>query len=160
MKLHYFRKKSVLVCFLLSTMTASVFAEQYDCIVIHMKAGNKVFVHINEHPKITFENQMISVSTEQYLISNISKYTFDNYAQRIENETMVRNEVQTSKDGHVYVQMGNPDGILKVYSVDGVELNVNILINGDGMADINLSKHPAGVYLLSIDGETLKVQKR
>lgn len=135
-------------------------AEQLDCIIIHMKADNKVFVPIKEHPKIVFENQMLAIGTEQYLISNVSKYTFGNYAQGIESETIVRNGVQASKDGHVYVQMGNSGSILKVYSVDGIELNVNVLVNGDGMADINLSKHPAGVYLLSIDGETLKVQKR
>lgn len=159
MKLHFFRKKSVLVCFLLSTMTASVYAEQYDCIVVHMKAGNKVFVHINEHPKITFENQMISVNTEQYLISNISKYTFANYAQSIESATTDRGMLFT-KEGHVFVQVNNPKSVINVYSIDGKVLKTDIHVSTDNTADIDLSDFPQGVYLLSIDGETLKIQRQ
>lgn len=135
-------------------------AEQHDCIIIHMKAGNKVFVPIEECPKIMIEKQMLSINTKQYLISNVSKYTFGNYAQGIDQETRTNNSVLASKDGHVYVQMTNKHNVLKVYSVDAKALDVDIRVHDDSVADINLSDYPTGIYLLSIDGETLKFQKR
>lgn len=137
----------------------SVRAEQHDCIIIHMKAGNKVFVPMKERPKITVEKQMLSIGTEQYLITNVSKYTFGNYAQGIESKMVTGNGVLASKDGHVYVQMKNKQSVLKVYSVDAKVLEVDIRVH-DNVADVDLSNYPTGIYLLSIDGETLKIQRR
>lgn len=134
-------------------------AEQHDCIIVHMKAGNKVFVPIKERPKITVEKQMLSIGTEQYLISNVSKYTFGNYAQGIEGGMLAGHGMLASKDGHVYVQMKNEHSILKVYAVDGKALEVDIRVR-DSVADVDLSNYPTGIYVLSIDGETLKFQKR
>ena len=123
-------------------------------------ASGIVIVSMKEHPKISFENQMFSIGTDQYQILNISKYTFGNYAQNIDNEKFASNRLLSSKDGHVYVQMSNPKSFIKICTIDGIILDVNVSIYEDNIADIDLSNYPVGVYLLSIDGETLKIQRR
>lgn len=160
MKLRFLKKKLILFGLLLSIVTTTIFgAERYDCIVIHMKVGNKVLVPINKCPKIIIENQKFSVETEQYLISNISKYTFADYAKSIEN-TVVKKGLLFNQEGHVFVQVSNSESAISVYSVDGKILNADVRMRDNNVADIDLSNFPLGVYLLSIGGETIKIHKQ
>ncbi len=134
-------RKVILSLIVLFIGIVFVRAEQHDCIIIHMKAGNKVFVPIKERPKITIETQMLSIGTEQYQISNVSKYTFGKYAQGLGSETVADNDVLASKDGHVYVQMKNERSTLKVFAVDGKVLEADIRVR-DSVADIRRGVAP------------------
>ena len=73
------------ILIILMTSMPTLAQESLDCIVIHMKSGNKVFAKIEEQPKIVLEKQTVSIKTEHYLISEIIKYTFGNYDE--ENST-------------------------------------------------------------------------
>ena len=86
MKITTLLKLVTLVVMLSTTPFAK--ADTYDFIIIHMKNGDKVLVNTNENPKISFSNQKISIGTEQFLISGISKYTFGGPTQNIDNTTV------------------------------------------------------------------------
>lgn len=153
--------KRFIILSLITLSVSSILGQnKIDCIAIQMKNGNKVYVPINEYPKIQFMNQIISIGTNQYLISNISKYTFENYMLGIDNDNKIVEDIFSLKDGHFYVKINNHKSLIKVYSVDGKELDIDIHVNDDGVADIYLGDSPIGIYLLSIDGEILKIQCR
>lgn len=158
MKITTLLKLVTLVVMLSTTPFAK--ADTYDFIIIHMKNGDKVLVNTNENPKISFSNQKISIGTEQFLISGISKYTFGSPTQNIDNTTVDINGLISSNDGHVCILLANTKSTIKVFSVDGTILKTNVQIYNSRVADIDLSNYPAGVYLLSINGETIKIMKR
>ena len=154
-----FKRLIILSAFIFSTAVPTIAQNIKDCIVIHMKKGGKVLIPTKEHPKILFDNDKLCIGTELYLISGISKYTFGNYTQGIDEHSERDKSVILSENGHIYVKTDNPSSV-KVYSDDGKELNINIHINDEGIADINLTDNPIGIYLLLIDGETFKILRK
>ena len=148
------------ILIILMTSMQTLAQESLDCIVIHMKSGNKVFAKIEEQPKIVLEKQTVSIKTEHYLISEIIKYTFGNYDE--ENSTGISSPNTTTSftNGFVYVKAKSPTSEVKVYSINGIVQNVDTRKHDNDMIEVDLSKLTNGVYLLYIDGECLKIQKQ
>jgi len=153
-------RRLVLILNLLMISMMSLAQESQDCIIIHMKSGNKVLVKIEEYPKFVFENQTISFNTEKYQISNVSKYTFGNYKEEIDTKIKSPSAISATKDGFVYIKAANPKSEVNVYSINGIILDVDTKIHDGNLLEVNLNGLPNGVYLLYVDGEYIKIQKR
>ena len=148
-----------ILIFLMTSMPTQA-QESLDCIVIHMKSGNKVFAKIEEQPKIVLEKQTVSIKTEHYLISEIIKYTFGNYDEENNTGISTSNTTSPSTTGFVSAKAKSPTSEVKVYSINGIVQNVDTRKHDNDMIEVDLSKLTNGVYLLYIDGECLKIQKQ
>lgn len=148
-----------LLTFLMTSMP-TLAQESKDCIVIHMKSGNKVLAKIEEQPKLILEKQAVSIKTEHYLISEIIKYTFGNYDDETSTGINVPNTTTSFTDGFVYVKAKSSKSEVKVYSINGIAQNVDTRKHSNGLIEVELRKLASGVYLLYIDGECLKIQKQ
>lgn len=159
MKKNILFKKTFLVLIILLTCN-TILANELNCIVIYLKTGNKIILSMKDYPKIVVENNKISLGTNHFSISNISKYTFENITQSIDDTNLSDDKIISLSDGHVYIKSKKSKSFIKLHTVSGKELNIETHTLGNGIIDINLTSHPIGVYLLTIDGETIKIQRK
>ena len=148
-----------ILIFLMTSMP-TIAQESKDCIVIHMKSGNKVLAKIEEQPKLVLEKQVLTLKTEHYQISEIIKYTFGNYDEEISTGINSPNMPTSFTDGFVYVKAKSSKSEVKVCSINGIVQNVDARKHSNGLIEVDLRKLASGVYLLYIDGECLKIQKQ
>lgn len=146
-------------CFfsLLLLVGVSVYAAEVDFIIFHLNSGVKIFVPIQEYPKIVVENQVVLIKTERYLVSNVNKYTFAKNNDESGSNVSFPN-VFSAKDGFIYIRTKKSNCQVNVYSVNGISQDVNTQMSGDGTLEINIGKLQHGVYIITIDGESIKVQ--
>ena len=147
----------VLAWLLLCCVPISMFAEQRKYLNIHLKSGSNVYFLLTENPKITIDKGILTVSTERFQLSNISKYTLDvNATDIVLPEGMEK--MTYSLEGKVaYVATSKANEEVTLYSLDGKELPTHILSKDRSGLTIDLSKYQTGVYLLRIGSETLQI---
>lgn len=147
----------VLAWLLLCCVPISMFAEQRKYLNIHLKSGSNVYFLLTENPKITIDKGILTVSTERFQLSNISKYTLDvNATDIVLPEGMEK--MTYSLEGKVaYVATSKANEEVTLYSLDGKELPTHILYKDRSGLTVDLSKYQTGVYLLRIGGETLQI---
>lgn len=154
------KKKSfsyVLAWLLLCCVPISMFAEQRKYLNIHLKSGSNVYFLLTENPKITIDKGILTVSTERFQLSNISKYTLDVNAADISSPEGIE-KMNYSLEGKVaYIATSKVDEAVNLYSLDGKELPIYIIYRDKSGLAVDLSMFQTGVYLLRIGSETLQI---
>lgn len=147
----------VLAWLLLCCLPVSMFAEQRKYLNIHLKSGSNVYFLLAENPKITINKGILTVSTERFQLSNISKYTLDVNAADISSPEGV-DKLSYSLEGKVaYIATSKADEAVNLYSLDGKELPINIIYRDKSGLAIDLLRFQTGVYLLRVGSETLQI---
>lgn len=150
----------MLLIFLFLTFALDVNAIP-DKIHIIQKSGNHVSLSIADQPKILFTDGVMSVGTEEFLVSNVSKYLIGT------DEVLGINGVKKDNlhinandavNGKVIIDNYSGQAV-KMYSSNGMEVACKIKIVSN-TAVVDYSSLPTGVYVLSIGKENIKVQKR
>ena len=151
------RYSYVLAWLLLCCVPISMFAEQRKYLNIHLKSGSNVYFLLTENPKITINEGVLTVSTERFQLSNISKYTLDVNAPEVSSIEGKEKTTYTLEGKVAYIATSKFDEEVTLYSLDGNKLSTHILYrDGSGLA-IDLSRYHTGVYLLRIGSETLQI---
>ena len=146
-----------LVWLFLCCVPISIFAEQRKYLNIHLKSGSNVYFLLTENPKITISKGILTVSTERFQLSNISKYTLDVNAADISSPEGAA-KLSYSLEGKVaYIATSKADEAVSLYSLDGKELPTHIIHRDNSGLAVDLSRYQTGVYLLRIGSETLQI---
>lgn len=129
-----------------------------DCMLLHFINGSKLLLPVAQEPKILFEGNVITILTEQYLLSNISKYTFED-SETVDIKNPISKEYFYSQNGNqVTVKLASSDMNVKLFTISGLQLPVNKL---DGqILSIDLSKYSEKVLLLQVGNETIKIIRK
>ena len=130
-----------------------------DCIVVHFSDDFFAVFPITDNPKITFDEGVVQILTERYLLMNVRKYTFDNTGNVGIKDVVDNSGLAFSQDGNVITLL--PKGkTVKLFSTSGIELPIKAKNNGNGMLSIDLSGYVSGVYMLSVGNESKKIKKK
>lgn len=147
----------MLAWLLLCSVPISMHAEQRKYLNIHLKSGSNVYFLLTENPKITISKGILTVSTERFQLSNISKYTLDVNAADISSPEGAA-KLSYSLEGKVaYIATSKADEAVSLYSLDGKELPTHIIHRDNSGLAVDLSRYQTGVYLLRIGSETLQI---
>lgn len=140
--------------------TLNIYAETKKLHIIQ-KSGNYVSIPIADQPKILFEDGVMRVGTEDFLVSNVSKYLIGTDEMLGINGVKEDNlHIDANDAVNGKVSIGNYSGqVVKMYSNNGMEMPCDVKVTSDH-AVVDYSSLPAGVYILSIGKETIKIQKR
>lgn len=128
---------------------------------IIMKSGSHVSIPIAEQPKISFSNGVISVGSEDFQVSNVSKYLFGT-DEVLGVNAVARGEILINADdanrGNVSI-INYKGEMVKLYAANGIELPVKVTVTGNE-AKVDYTNQPAGIYILSVGEETIKFKKQ
>lgn len=128
---------------------------------IIQKSGNHVSISIADQPKIMFTDGVMSVGTEDFLVSNVSKYLIG--TDEVLGVNGVKDDnlhIDANDAANGKVSIDNYSGqVIRMYSSNGMEVQCNVKVTAN-RAVLDYSSLPAGVYILSIGKETIKIQKR
>lgn len=129
-------------------------------LILSLKSGRLITLDISDAPKITFKGGVMQVGSEQLLVSNISKYWFGSSANGIEQAKQSL-DVDAREASKGIVTINGYDGreALALYKPDGVQMPINVTVN-NRCAKVEFSALPAGVYILMLGEESLKIFKR
>ena len=160
-------KKQILIAGVLLCGSLCMHATDVQSLVVQTKGGSESVQALGGVRKITFSGSTMSVvkkddtQSDYYTISNVQKLLFGL------RSTSVINEVSTSSlkaYPNPAKEVLNVDGISKVnnlhlYNLTGSELSVPYSLVNNGL-QISTDNLPQGLYLLQVNNQVIKFQKR
>lgn len=146
---------------LLFFISTSLYAEEQKLHVL-LKSGNHVSIPIADQPKIVFENGVMSVGKEDFLVSNVVKYIIgtDEVLTSVNTYSSDAISIDANDAANGNVRINNYSGqAIKMYSANGTEVPCKVSINAT-TAKVDYSSLPTGIYILNVGKENIKIQKR
>ncbi len=148
--------------FLIFTLFAFLNAKAGNTLVLHLTDGKTVSVILTSEPVITFSGtQMLISSTDydsSYEISNIDYYDYNIGTTAIIATIKNRPSIQFKGD-RLYVGNVPAKSKVGIFSIDDL-VNITSTADDSGVATISLSNCKRGIYILKIEGVTIKFIKR
>ena len=96
-----------------------------DCMLLHFTNGSKLILPVAQEPKILFNGNVITIMTEQYLLSNISKYTFED-SETVDIKNPTNKDYSYSKNGNqVTIKLASSNINVKLFTISGLQLPVD-----------------------------------
>lgn len=154
------KKKELFILSLLFILIQGVSSKEYTYLVLHFKSGNSAIYPIEQQPKITFSEGAVSIDTERFLFSNISKYTFENATYSGIEEIESNGHVMKMENDALYVQATSASMPFRLFQVDGMEIPVKVESAGEYLVKIDLAGLKSGVYILQMGSEAIKIKKK
>lgn len=145
-------KRNIFICSFLQILcllfASSMYAEANEkSLLILLKSNIRISIPITEQPKITFDGTIMSVGESDYQIDNVQKWmVVAQEAVGIEDVIVITPQEKGAK--------------AKVYNAAGVEMPVSVQLDSNGRIQCDLRTLTAGVYVIQIGKETIKVTKR
>lgn len=152
-----------LLFILFTTWASLTHARDTNHLVIHLSSGTRLTLPVEDRPQITFDGNVLCVSTERFQFSDVRKYTFS------ENEAVGIEAIDADKTGvslkrldgeQIAVSVNDASAMVRVYSASGVEQPIRHTASKDGAVILDLTGLVPGVYVISAGGETLKIRKK
>lgn len=132
-------------------------------LVVQTKSGARVFFECNNAPKITFERNTMSISTELFQIDNVQKYYFtQNMDDGISVPTIDNGDSDSFvfKNGKIGVRVNDASASIRLTTASGISVNAKITVSDDNLLLIDMSELKPDVYVLSVGQESIKILKR
>jgi hypothetical protein len=132
-------------------------------LTLYLSSGTTLSFPVEEKPQITFEGNVLCISTERFQITNVKKYTFsENEALAIETVEAEKGDLALTKlEGEkIAVSVKDASAVVRVYSSKGVEQSVHKAVGTDGRVILDLTGLMPDVYVISVGEETLKIRKK
>lgn len=96
-----------------------------DCMLLHFTNGSKLILPVAQEHKILFNGNVITIMTEQYLLSNISKYTFED-SETVDIKNPTNKDYSYSKNGNqVTIKLASSNINVKLFTISGLQLPVD-----------------------------------
>lgn len=129
-----------------------------DCMLLHFTNGSKLVLPVAQEPKILFNGNVITIMTEQYLLSNISKYTFED-SETVDIKNPTNKDYSYSKNGNqVTIKLASSNINVKLFTISGLQLPVDK--TDKKMLSIDLNKYTENILLLQVGNETVKITRK
>mgnify|MGYP007059872774 FL=1 len=129
-----------------------------DCMLLHFTNGSKLILPVAQEPKILFNGNVITIMTEQYLLSNISKYTFED-SETVDIKNPTNKDYSYSKNGNqVTIKLASSNINVKLFTISGLQLPVDK--TDKKMLSIDLNKYTENILLLQVGNETVKITRK
>lgn len=129
-----------------------------DCMLLHFTNGSKLILPVAQEPKILFNGNVITIMTEQYLLSNISKYTFED-SETVDIKNPTNKDYSYSKNGNqVTIKLASSNINVKLFTISGLQLPVDK--TEKKMLSIDLNKYTENILLLQVGNETIKITRK
>lgn len=153
--------KHILIIFVMFLLVLASSAHPHDCIIVHMKGGSYAVFPIDKNPRITFEGKVVSISDERWQISNVQKYTIGDSEETgiIEMKGSKNLKGYSLKDGQVIVRLADKAKQVRLYTLGGMEVPIKDKPDANGYLRLKFPSGGDGVFILNIDGETLKIRR-
>ena len=153
------------VFLMLVALTTAVGAQAQDNVVVNKNDGSKQAFEMSKVQKITFGDASYTVvgkdggSTSQFTYVDTKAITFDlvdGIEQVVDTE---RGQLRIKKTGNVITVEGfsGVDGRVAVYSLDGTLVQSDKAWRGQ---PISVESLPAGIYVIQVNGQSLKFTKK
>lgn len=150
-------KKFLLAAAMTCICSYSTKAIPRDCMLIHFTNGSKLMLPIANEPKIIFDGNVITIMTERYQLSNISKYTFED-SETVDIKNPTSKEYSYSKNGnHVTIRLASANTKVKLFTISGLQLPVK---KTDDILSIDLDNYSDNILLLQVGYETIKITRK
>ena len=129
-----------------------------DCMLLHFTNGSKLILPVAQEPKILFNGNVITIMTEQYLLSNISKYTFED-SETVDIKNPTNKDYSYSKNGNqVTIKLASSNINVKLFTISGLQLPVDK--TDKKMLSIDLNEYTENILLLQVGNETVKITRK
>ena len=139
-------KKLLLAATMACICAYSAKAIPRDCMLLHFTNGSKLILPVAQEPKILFNGNVITIMTEQYLLSNISKYTFED-SETVDIKNPTNKDYSYSKNGNqVTIKLASSNINVKLFTISGLQLPVDK--TDKKMLSIDLNKYTENIILL------------
>jgi len=133
-------------------------------LVVETTGGEKVSFELATAPVITFEGQVMLITTstqsQSFEIANVAQYYFDDIpvgVQAVRQETL---RIRYAGGDDVVILGLQPADNVSLYAADGRAMPAAVSYNGQG-AVISLAALQQGVYIISANNsKTVKIYKR
>ncbi|WP_299271988.1 hypothetical protein [uncultured Prevotella sp.] len=150
-------KKLLLAATMACICAYSAKAIPRDCMLLHFTNGSKLILPVAQEPKILFNGNVITIMTEQYLLSNISKYTFED-SETVDIKNPTNKDYSYSKNGNqVTIKLASSNINVKLFTISGLQLPVDK--TDKKMLSIDLNKYTENILLLQVGNETVKITR-
>lgn len=156
--------KQRLILFLLSLFALGAWAQQTGPrLVVWQKNGEKVYFQLDDLPETTFEDGLLVIKCQgqaavQYQLENVLRYTYENVVSAIDLQPNERS-VMLNRQGDTVTLQNLPAGtIARLYAANGALLETAEANSGQPLT-LSVSQRPAGVYLVKVGNQTIKLLK-
>lgn len=156
-------RKRILQAVLIMLLTAgSTVATAADSIILWRANGEKITITIGEHPKITFGNGDVIITTVNgevaYPANELVRCTCESTADGIES-VRAGSVPSLAFDGVDVIITGLPEASsVTVYSVAGRE-QCSVQADGNGRACVPMASMEAGIYIFKTKTGNFKIRK-
>ena len=158
------RKTIFVQLLLLASYVVPMWAQQTGPqLVVWQKSGEKVYYQLGDLPETTFENGLLVIKCQgqtavQYQLENILRYTYENVASVIDLQPNERS-VSINRQGDAVTLQNLPAGTAVIlYAANGAEVATAVAQSGQPLT-ISVGQRPAGVYLVKVGSQTIKLLK-
>lgn len=133
---------------------------QTQALVLQHADGSTTEVELYTKPKVTFEGDRLHVKSSvinlDYQVGDVVCFYYKGKGTGI-NNILQEADYEQRDEQLVFHNIKSEDNVA-VYNLNGIRVPVRITFS-DGNASLPLSSIPAGVYLLSGNGKTVKFMK-
>lgn len=155
-------KNTCFFLFLLLIIVSNItlFAQKKDYLVVKFTSGETMSFAIKDKPKVVLDGFVLRISTNQYLLSNVSSYTFDDSEMlNINNKKESDTKIEYSREDKVVTIFSTkPIETICLYKIDGTELPAKINGANKERIQIDLSSWKEPFLLLQVGKETFKIK--
>lgn len=151
MKTNYIVQIVCAVAFFLGSLTCNA----QDCMLLYTKSKASVILMLKDRPRISFENDAVTVGQQRYEFDDIDKYVFADAASVADVEGCA--DFIVTADGLVRISVA--DGNVEVYNPSGVLISVPVKECGDYI-ELDFTIYTPGVYILKTGTKSFKVKVR
>ena len=131
-------------------------------LVVWAKDGTKVGYALAEKPKVTFTAYDLVITTQGveifYTLDNIARFTYEESASGITNIQTEEKPFKLYGESLLFPAL-KANSTVSVYSLNG-NLIFKKTVRQDGDYAFPLSNTITGVYMVSVNGLTYKIEKR
>ncbi|MBP3774376.1 MAG: hypothetical protein ILA34_03380 [Bacteroidaceae bacterium] len=144
------------------TWAAIAAAQERNSLIVQFTSGERMAFSVSEKPQVTFDGPVMRISTHQFQLQNVSKYTFgDSLSTGISPAAQpAPARIRYAADGHTIhvtpAQKGQP---VRIFSTDGRELSPVLHADHAGSYTIDLTRWKQQVLLLQVGQETIKIRR-
>lgn len=151
-------KKKLIILMLAGLLwPAAEVAAQGQVLVLHHADGKTTEVELYTLPRIQFQaDKMVIISqdvSQEFAKADVVRFTFKGVGTDISNVKSAT-RYRVDEDCVTFYDVSSADRI-SVYNAGGVQIPVSLTADGSN-AVLSLTQLPSGVYLITINGRTLK----
>lgn len=153
-------RRLLLLAFLVMVFCVQRISAQTQALVLQHADGNTTEVELYTKPKVTFEGNKLFVKSSiinlEYQVGDVIRFYYKGKGTEI-NSVQQEADYEQYDEQLVLHNIKSEDNIA-VYNLNGIRVPVRFTFS-NGNASLPLSSIPAGVYLLDVNGKTVKFMK-